>query len=204
MSDSQHLLKKGSIFAMFCLSYIPLFFLVSVRIVQSKIEKLQFADLDWNSFLFFVSEFWFVILLTLFTIYSIIGTKLTFRNIRKNLSNGDPILIKSLEPKNEESLSYLATYVIPLISSDKIGYYEYILFGVLFFMYYKLYSNSNMILINPVLNIKYGLFSVEYCHTKDETVIKKALIISNQKWIEEGEKLYFLKLSHRLYYAYKQ
>jgi hypothetical protein len=52
--------------------------------------------------------------------------------------------------------------------------------------------------------MKYGLFEVSYTHSaQPEKEKKNALIISSQKWIEEDEELKLLKLSHRLYFAYK-
>lgn len=204
MNSTPHLLKKGSLFSMFCLSYLPLFLLISLRIVFAKYDKLNYTDLNWCSIKTFLIEFGFVFVLLILSLYSILGTYLTFKNIKRNLSNADPIIVNSVEPKNEESLSYLATYVIPLVSSEKFGPFEYVLFGVLFFMYYKLYSSSSMILINPVLNIKYGLFSIEYFYTQKPEEKRKALIIFNQKWIDEGEKIYITKLSHRLYFAHKK
>lgn len=204
MTTTPHLLKKSSLFSMFCLSYLPLFLLVSLRIIFTKYNKFSHAELSCSSIKTFLIEYGFIAVLILLSVYSIIGTYLTFKNINSNLSNADPIIVNSIEPKNEESLSYLATYVIPLVSSEKFGIYEYILFGVLFIMYYKLYSSSSMILINPVLNIKYGLFSIEYSTTQRLDEKRKALIIIKQKWIDEGEKIYITKLSHRLYYAHKK
>jgi hypothetical protein len=204
MTNTPHILKKSSLFAMFCLSYLPLFLLISLRIVFAKYDILYYTDLNWGSIKTFLIEFGFVLFLFILSLNSILGTYLTFKNIKRNLSNADPIIVNSVEPKNEESLSYLATYVIPLVSSEKFGSYEYVLFGVLFFMYYKLYSSSSMILINPVLNIKYGLFSIEYFNTQKPEEKRKALIIFNQKWIDEGEKIYITKLSHRLYFAHKK
>jgi hypothetical protein len=204
MTYTPHLLKKGSLFAMFCLSYLPLFLLISLRIIFAKYDKLNYTDPSWWSINTFLIEFGFVVVLIILSLYSILGTYLTFKNIKRNLSNADPIIVNSVEPKNEESLSYLATYVIPLVSSEKFGPYEYVLFGILFFMYYKLYSSSSMILINPVLNVKYGLFSIEYFNTQKPEEMRKALIIFNHKWIDEGEKIYVTKLSHRLYFAHKK
>lgn len=203
MNKTPHLLKRGSLFAMFCLSYLPLFFLIGTRIILSKYDHFDFVGFNWNGIQVFIVEFGFLLILAILSIYSVFGTIMTFNQIEKKLSNAHPIIVKSIEPKNEESLSYLATYVIPLLSSENFKAFEYIMFAVLFIMYYKLYSSSSLILVNPILNIWYGLYSIEYVHTQKTNEVKRALIISKQKWIEEGEKLYITKLSHRLYFAYK-
>lgn len=203
MNNTPHLLKKSSLFSMFCLSYLPLFLLISIRIIIAKKDEFYLAELKLENIKTFAIEYGFIVILFLLSVYAIFGTYLTFKNIHSNLSNADPIIVSSIEPKNEESLSYLATYVIPLLSSETFGAYEYILFCILFILYYKLYSSSSMILINPVLNIKYGLFSIEYMSTQNPNIKKKALVISKLKWFDEGEKIYITKLSHRLYFAHK-
>lgn len=183
-SSNPHLLKKHSLFAMFCLSYFPLFILLSLKIFIANQEN-----------------FGFITLLGILSIYAFAGTKLTFKKIIKKRSNAFPVKIVSIKSKNEEALSYLATYVIPLLTQGNAGVFEYATFIVLFVIYYKLYSTSSLILINPILNMKYGLFDIDYYHPTEKKN-KNALIISKQKWLDEGDDLSIIKLSHRLYFAY--
>lgn len=204
MGDSPHKLKKGALFAMFCLSYLPLFLLLGIKILFSKTNSYELTEINKESLSVFFKEFGFLTVLIVLSTFAILGTFLTFKNISKKRSNAFPVKIKSIRPKNEESLSYLATYIIPLMIQGNIDTYNYIVFLILFFIYYKLYSTSSLILINPILNMKYGLFELDYIHSSDlNKEMKNALIISSQKWIEEGEELKLLKLSHRLYFAYK-
>jgi len=88
------------------------------------------------------------------------------------------------------------------LAQGVLGFYEYATFLILFLIYYKLYSTSSLIVINPVLNMKYGLYELDYTIGAENKISKNALVISNQKWIEEGEELLIIKLSHRLYFAY--
>jgi|SRR5690554_193731 len=203
MSNSPHILKKGSLFAMFCLSYLPLFLLLAIKILFEKINRFEFVDISLESIKTFLSEFGFLTVLVFLSTFAIVGTILTFKNISKKKGNAFPVKVTSIRPKNEESLSYLATYVIPLMIQGNIDTYNYLVFSILFFIYYKLYSTSSLILINPILNMKYGLFELDYVHSSNKKQTKNALIISSQKWIEEEEELKLLKLSHRLYFAYK-
>ncbi|PKR80708.1 hypothetical protein CW751_08025 [Brumimicrobium salinarum] len=182
---------------------MPLFLLLAIKILFEKFNRFKFVEISLDSIKLFISEFGFLALLTFLTVYAIVGTKLTFKNISKKKRNAFPVKVTSIRPKNEESLSYLATYVIPLMIQGNIDTYNYIVFSILFFIYYKLYSTSSLILINPILNMKYGLFELDYIHCSNNKVKRNALIISSQKWIEEEEELKLLKLSHRLYYAYK-
>lgn len=203
MSSPPQILKKGSLFAMFCLSYLPLFLLLSIKILFEKYGRFEYGGVNLKAFKILISEFGFLIVLISLSAFAVIGTILTFKNILKKKGNAFPVKVSSIRPKNEESLSYLATYVIPLIIQGNIDTYNYIVFSILFFVYYKLYSTSSLILINPILNMKYGLYELDYFYKTEDKLIKNALIISSQKWIEEDEELKLLKLSHRLYFAYK-
>ena len=201
-NKSPHLLKRHSLFAMFCLSYFPLFLLLSIKIVLSKYELYERVNLTTESFLVFINQFGFVLALVGLSIYAFIGCSITFKQIKKKRTNSFPVQISDIKSKNEEALSYLVTYVIPLLAQGNLGAFEYISYIILFIIYYKLYSSSSLILINPILNMKYGLFEINYSHINQNKCIKNALIISEQKWIEEDEEINIIKLSHRLYFAY--
>ena len=194
-----HLLKSPSLFAMFCLSYLPLFFLLTVKVLIANKVFLHFGGISVDAFTVMMQKFGFVIIMTGLGVYACIGTMITLSNVRDKKSNANPVKLKSIKPKNEEALSYLATYVIPLLIQGDTGLFEYITFTVLFIIYYKLYSTSSLILINPILNMKYGLYDVEYI-IGDET--RSALIISEHKWLDEGEELKVIKLSHKLYFGF--
>lgn len=200
-SGNPHLLKKHSLFAMFCLSYFPLFILLSLKIFIANKENFSFGGFGYNSIILYLESFGFITLLGILSIYAFAGTRLTLKKIIKKRSNAFPVKIVSIKSKNEEALSYLATYVIPLLAQGNVGVFEYATFIVLFVIYYKLYSTSSLILINPILNMRYGLFDIDYYHPTEKKN-KNALIISRQKWLDEGDDLSIMKLSHRLYFAY--
>lgn len=184
---------------MFCLSYLPLFFLLAVKVVIANEGFLHFVGFDSAALIVCLKKFGVVFILATLALFACIGTWLTFRNIRRLESNAIPVQLTSIKPKNEEALSYLASYVIPLLIQGDTGLFEYITFVVLFIIYYKLYSTSSLILINPMLNMIYGLYDIEYEYKGKQ---KNALIISKNKWLEEGEELKIVRLSHRLYFAY--
>ena len=200
-ASNPHLLKKHSLFAMFCLSYFPLFILLSLKIFIANKENFFYGGFNYNSIILYFESFGFLTLLGILSVYAFTGTQLTLKKIIKKRSNAFPVKIVSIKSKNEEALSYLATYVIPLLAQGNVGLFEYVTFIVLFVIYYKLYSTSSLILINPILNMRYGLFDIDYYHPTEKKN-KNALIISRQKWLDEGDDLSIIKLSHRLYFAY--
>jgi hypothetical protein len=200
MSNNPHLLKRYSLFAMFCLSYFPLFILITIKVLTGNMDYLNYGGLNKIAIVTFLKEFGFVAVLIFLSIFAFVGTAITFKNIKTKKNNAFPISLKSIKLKNEEALSYLATYVIPLLIKEDIGIFEYATFIILFIIYYKLYSTSSLILINPILNMKYGLYEIDYNHGNGDT--KTALIISEHQQLEENDKLKILKLSHRLYFAF--
>jgi hypothetical protein len=202
INKNPHLLKRHSLFAMFCLSYFPLFILLSIKIFLAKIKYLNYGGFNGDSIWLFFKSYSFLFILLILSIYAFWGTAITFKKILNKKSNSFPVKITSIKSKNEEALSYLATYVIPLLAQGNVGAFEYATFVVLFIIYYKLYSTSNLILINPILNMRYGLFDINYFHISQQKETKNALIISNQKWIDEDDEISIIKLSHRLYFAY--
>lgn len=202
-TNNPHSLNRLSVFALFCLSYIPLFLLLALKIYLSNRDYLHFGGFSLAAFFIFLKKFGFIIILALLSLYAFVGTALTFKRMRTLKSNATPITIVDIKSKNEEALSYLATYVIPLIAQDIIGLFEYVTFAVMFFIYYRLYSTSSLILINPILNIKYGLHSMSFKRSGgSDNIIKDALMISAKKDLEEGDRVRVMKLSHRLYFVY--
>ena len=201
-TNSPHLLKKHSLFALFCLSYLPLFVLLIIKVSLANKEYFFYGGLSKQSLTIFFNRFGFVFILVLLISYAALGTTITMKKILAKKNNAFPVTIYSIKPKNEEALSYLGSYVIPLLMKVNTGLFEYATFVILFFVYYRLYSTSSLILINPILNFKYGLYEIEYTHGNDENKIKQGKIISCQQWLDEGDQIEILKLSHKLYFAF--
>lgn len=194
-----HTVKNTSLFAMFCLSYFPLFFLLSLKFVIINSDYLNYGGINKEAVYLFIEKFGAVCLLSLLSVYAFIGTHFTLKNIKKSASNAFPATIKSIKPKNDEALSYLVTYVIPLIAIETVGVFEYVTFIVLFIIYYKLYATSSLILINPILNMKYGLLDIEY--EQGDNANKQAMVIAENSNLIEGDTIRLIKISHRLYFA---
>jgi len=201
--STPHLLKAPSLLAMFCLSYLPLFILLGAKIIfKGQFLKVAFdADHIENNSKTLLLEYGFIVLLLMLSIYGIVGTYFTLRSIRKSSANANPVTVTSIKSKNEEALSYLVTYVLPLMTPTSIGYFEVITFIILFLIYYRLYSTSSLILINPVLNMFYGLFLIEYTTDPEGKKTRSALIISRNQGLNEDDEIDISKVGHRLYYT---
>jgi hypothetical protein len=181
-----------------------LFILLSIKIIETNKDFLNYRGGSKDAVLSFCSHFGFIAILLFLSIYAIWGTAKTIENIKKKRGNAFPVTVTSIKPKNEDAVSYLGTYVIPLLVKGNVGIFEYATFIILFYIYYRLYSASSLILINPLLNIRYGLYEIEYVENKvaNDATNKKAMVISQQKWLNEEDELKIIKLSHRLYFAF--
>ena len=93
--SSQHLLKRGSLFSMFCLSYSPLFLLLSIKILIENKEFAHFGSVNIEAFLIFLEHFGFISLLAILSFFAVIGTYITFSNLESKSANAFPAHILS-------------------------------------------------------------------------------------------------------------
>lgn len=111
---------------------------------------------------------------------------------KKNIKT---IKVKSLENKTGESLSYIIGYVISLADYNLYQTQDIIIVLMLILVLYTIYSNSDMIFINPLMNILgYRMFEVT---TENNEKIK---IIIRQKFRDHA-KLDIQDLSDEFYLA---
>jgi hypothetical protein len=71
------------------------------------------------------------------------------------------ITVASVVRRDAESMSYIVSYIIPFLAIPFQSLQEAISLGVFFFVIGVLYVNSNMIHINPMLNLSgYHLYEI--------------------------------------------
>jgi len=133
------------------------------------------------------------------TVIAVIGIIAFLYNIEERTSlNGEVIKITDIENKNNESITYLFTYIIPFVFQDLSEITNVIPIFILLLVTYAIYTNSSLLLINPTLNFKYSLYSIEY--TEDNTN-KKIMILSKNRILEEGDVIKIKKIGHKLFYS---
>lgn len=88
--------------------------------------------------------------------------------------NPENLQIKSAQQRDAEILSYIVTYLIPFMADFSKPPIELIALGVFFVVIGFLYVNSNMIHINPMLNLQgFHLFEVELTDGTSHAVLTK-------------------------------
>lgn len=103
--------------------------------------------------------------------------------------------------RNSESIGYVATYIIPFVFQSFSSLYEVFAIFFIFAIIYSIYVNSNMLLINPVLNIfHYSIFEIRY---KFKDTEKTGFVIVYNPVIEEDTTIKIYQIGFKLFYASK-
>lgn len=185
-------------FALFVTSYLPLFFLIAVRQVSENCDYLNWVGFSLIGIKIFFLKFGLTLVLTTCSITGWIGYKITIGNIERVAQNGFPITVTDVKNKNSEAIGYIATYIIPFLFQSFNGWYE--CFSVLMLMYiiYRIYINSSLLLINPLLSINFAIYEIEY---RENLKTKNGLIISKNKYLQEDTEIKLYEIGHKLYFA---
>lgn len=158
----------------------------------------------WNvkALLCFASHFGMSLVLSIISIAGCVGIIVLLNNLKKNLNNGITVKVTRISNRNSEAIGYIATYIVPFLASDFSSGFECVVFVVVMVLIYVIYTNSNMILINPLLNIWYSLLEIEYKivgDPSDET--HDALIITDTKDYRENVNYQMYQIGFKLYYG---
>lgn len=187
-------------FALFATSYAPLFLLIIGKQIYDNFAFLHFGGFNIDALICFLSKFFIATVLIIVTFIGIIGCLFLFSNLKKK--QGNSVKIVDVTNRNSESVGYIATYIIPFLFQDFSSIYE--VFAIIFMLIiiYTSYVNSNMLLINPVLNIfKYSLFEVQF---ESRGIKKSGLVIIRDSAIEENSNIKLSPIGFKLYYANNQ
>ncbi len=187
-------------FALFVSSYLPLFILIIARQVSENIEYFHWAGFTAEGMKILFLKFGLSLVLTIASLIGLVGYILTLGNIEEVAKNGFPVIVKDVKNKNSESIGYIATYIIPFLFQSFNGWFECM--SVLFLMaiIYRIYINSSLLLINPLLSFRFSIYEIEYI-VNDKT--KNGLIISRDKYLQDDASIKIYEIGHKLYFATK-
>ena len=201
-AKSNNGLRRGALFSLFVTSYIPLFAIVIGKQIKDGWEFMNWGGWNVEAFWCFVTHFGMSLVLSIISIAGCVGIIALLDNLKKNLNNGYTVKVTKISNRNSEAIGYIATYIVPFLASDFSSGFECVVFVVVMVLIYVIYTNSNMILINPVLNIWYSLLEIEYKivgDSSDET--HDALIITDTKDYKENVNYQMYQIGFKLYYG---
>lgn len=186
---------------LFLSSYAPLFLLLAIRQFVPNIEHLVWGGLHLNTVVNMVKFFGVSIICFCLALFGILGTYFTFRNLDDKIENGDNVKITEISSMNDEPLAYVATYIIPIMFNDYSNITNNITIFCIFYIVYKLYIRSKLILVNPILSMKYSIFNIKY---NDGKILRQGILISKDDFIEEDDMVKLYNIGYQLYYGYKR
>lgn len=186
---------------LFLSSYLPLFLIIIIRQMITNAEFLEWGGFNIEAIICMVRNFGMSIFCFLLSIFGSIGTYLLFNNLNHNVENGQIYKLVESSSINDEPLAYMATYIIPLMFEDYGNIVDFITVILIFYIVYRLYVRSRLLLVNPILNLKFSIYNIKY---EDNDIIRQGLLITKSKDILEGDFVKIYNVGHQLFYGYKR
>lgn len=201
IASRRNKLRFGAIFSLFIVSYLPLFFIMCFSQIYSHMEYLNWGGFNKGSIENFIKYFGAVSVIFIMSSIGVLGFLILISNVKKRCkTNGIAVKIIDIENKNSESITYLFTYLIPFVFQDLSSCVNVVSILVLLVVTFMIYVNSGMILINPTISMKYTLYQISYENIENKT-IRNGMIITESRYLEEGDILDIEDVGHKLFYA---
>lgn len=110
---------------------------------------------------------------------------------RSNKQSGDPMKVEKIENVNRIGLEYFVTYIIPFLAIDFLKLTDIISILILFGIMGFIYTRSDLVYMNPVLNLaKFNVYKV--IAKGEEYVIitrKPRNLVNTEEVIELGDNV---------------
>lgn len=186
------MVKKTTLFALFLVSYIPLFIILAIQNLNDKVVEQNGVTMS----------VWQILMNNLLPLVlcliSILSLFYYFVFIKVNASAGfrSPKKITRIKNSGIEYLSYLATYIIPFIGLKFDTWNNLIATSLLFFVIGFIYTKTNLLYANPTLALfGYYIFQATFEDGEERTVISKGKLKKNNsyKYKELSDDIYFIK-----------
>lgn len=63
---------------------------------------------------------------------------------------------------------------------------------------YRIYINSSLVLINPILSFRYAIYEIDYIENQRS---RNGIVISKEKYLQEDEIIKIYAIGHKMYYS---
>ena len=188
-------------YVLFLSSYLPLFVLIAMK-EGCKIEMdVSPLRIDVGTIRDLSRAYLIPLICLLCIALGLIGTFFTFKNIEGRVENGSITTIEEVSGLNDEPLAYIATYVISFVPQGSESWENMLALLFLLVIVCHLYIRSKLLLVNPVLSLRYSIFSIRF---EDGEVIRQGVLISRDRYIQEKDLVKIYNIGYQLYYGYKK
>lgn len=181
---------------LFNLSLVPLYIILIIQYIDLKfMTEASFKQNDgvWK---FILQTNYLPLFLLVLIVIGCAGFYIFKKNTHYNRE--DPTQFIDIESKDFDHLTFLSTYIIPLITFQLDDFRSFIAMAVLIILIGWIYIKSNSYYLNPTLLI-FG-YKIYKAKTIDQNVvlISKGMNASSIKsrYIDLGNNIYLLKDSH--------
>ena len=72
---------------------------------------------------------------------------------------------------------------------------------ILFFIVYRLFVSSKLLLVNPILGLKFSIYSFTFM---DGSIQRQGIVITKNKDIQEGDQVQIYNIGYQLYFGNKR
>jgi hypothetical protein len=188
--------------SLFISSYFPLFLIIILRQIEYNINFLVFGGINLPAIKLLLSKFGISIILCLVSFFGLIGLYFFMRNTKQlSKDNGYELVVNNVQNKNTESIGYIATYLLPFVFQTYSSLFDVLQMFLLLSVMYIIYTHSTLIIVNPLLNLKYSLYEIEYYNIKSPDVKRNGIFIVDCHYLERYDILLVKKLSNNLFYG---
>lgn len=188
-------------YVLFLSSYLPLFVLIAIKEGSKVGTGISLLRIDIDSIIDSVRAYLIPIICLLCIAFGLVGTFFTFKNIEGRVENGSITTIEEVSGLNDEPLAYIATYVISFVPQDSKSWGDMLVLLFFLAIVCHLYVRSKLLLVNPVLSLRYSIFSIRF---EDGEVLRQGILISRDRYIQEKDCVKIYNIGYQLYYGYKK
>lgn len=186
------MIRKTTLFALYIVSYLPLFFILSIQNINDQIfnsngELLSFREIVFNNKISLI----LIAISLLATLYYFI-----FSKVNQRYGFGNPEKISTTKNSGVEYLSYLATYIIPFVGLKFEPWNNLLASIILFLLIGFIYTKTNLIYANPTLALfGFYIYEIETDQGETRTIISKGQIHKEifYSFKQISDNIYFIK-----------
>lgn len=140
----------------------------------------------------------------IFGIVSLIIGAFSYYDFKFQMKGAPELSFKITEIENVdyEHLTFLTTYIVPLVTFNFVSIRYQIVFVILLFVIGIIYIRTDLFYANPTLAIlKFRIYKVDGVFRDKKT--KKNRILITREVLSQEDRVSYIKLDERIYYAFK-
>lgn len=170
---------------LFISSFAPLYVMLIIQEIDRAIKYENIYKLSLS-----IYSYWFVLIIV--SIISIISVCIIFKD-----SGNETIKVDiNLEKQGDNVISYIMTYLVPLLSINPNDYINLIQNAFLFIIIGVIYIQQNLLFLNPIFSLLNYKF---YKNSKNEFILSRYTIEELKSLKYEGNKLYARQIDEKFW-----